>query len=102
MSSPLPPPDLPAHPALTGLSEAAGTIALARFRVLQPHLDDHVPLARVARAQGLELRTLQRWLRAYRQQGLAGPAMLVFVLAVLLFAATVYSDHLRRLWCPEV
>lgn len=28
--------------------------------------------------------------------------VLVFVPAVLLFAATVSSDHLRRLWCPAV
>ena len=59
-------------PALAQLSEADRAAALTRFRVLRPHLEEGVPLARLARDQGLELRTLQRWLRAYRQQGLAG------------------------------
>jgi putative transposase len=59
-------------PALAQLPEDGRAAALARFRVLQAHLEGQVPLARVARAQGLELRTLQRWLRAYRDQGLAG------------------------------
>lgn len=42
--------------------------------MLRPHLEAGVPLAQVARAGGLQLRTLQRWLRAYRQQGLIGLA----------------------------
>jgi len=33
-----------------------------------------VPLAEVARQRGLQLRRLQRWMRAYRHQGLAGLA----------------------------
>ena len=48
--------------------------ALERFGLLRPTLEDGVPLAHVARAHQLQLRTLQRWLRAYRQRGLAGLA----------------------------
>ena len=33
-----------------------------------------MPLARVAREHGIQLRRLQRWMRAYRQEGLAGLA----------------------------
>ena len=66
------PPDSVATRALAQLPEPDRAAALTRFRILRPHLEDGVPLARVARDQGLELRTLQRWLRAYRQQGLAG------------------------------
>jgi putative transposase len=47
---------------------------LERFGVLRPALEDGVPLAHVARQHQLQLRTLQRWLRAYRQHGLAGLA----------------------------
>ncbi len=42
--------------------------------MLRPCLEDGVPLAQVARQHGLQLRRLQRWLRAYRRQGLAGLA----------------------------
>jgi putative transposase len=38
------------------------------------HLEDGVPLARVARDHGIALRTAQRWVRQYRQDGLAGLA----------------------------
>ena len=63
-----------ATPSLAQLSDTDRAAALTRFQVLRPHLEDGVPLARVARDQSLELRTLQRWLRAYRQHGLAGLA----------------------------
>ena len=48
--------------------------ALERFRIVRPSLEDGVPLARLAREHGLQLRRLQRWVRAYRQQGLDGLA----------------------------
>lgn len=38
---------------LTELSEAARTLALSRWRVLRPHLEDGVPLARAARDAGV-------------------------------------------------
>jgi putative transposase len=56
------------------LPESARQLALDRFGLLRPCLEDGVPLAQVARQQGLQLRRLQRWLRAYRRQGLAGLA----------------------------
>jgi putative transposase len=59
---------------LTGLADAERETALARFRLLRPHLEEGVPLARVARDQGIVLRTAQRWLRRYRAHGLAGLA----------------------------
>jgi putative transposase len=38
-------------------------------------LEDGVPLAQLAREHGIQLRRLQRWVRAYRQQGLDGLAL---------------------------
>ena len=65
----------PSRPlALAAWSEAERERALARFRLLQPCLEAGVPLARLAREQGLALRTAQRWLARYRAAGLAGLA----------------------------
>jgi putative transposase len=60
--------------ALTALPEPTRAQALARFRLLRPHLEDGVPLARLARAEGIALRTAQRWLARYRNGGLVGLA----------------------------
>ena len=49
-------------------------MALERFQLLRPALEESVPLAALARQQRIPLRTAQRWLRRYRQQGLAGLA----------------------------
>jgi putative transposase len=49
-------------------------VALARFRLLRPHLEEHVPLARLARDQGIPLRTARRWVQRYRAHGLVGLA----------------------------
>ena len=59
---------------MTQLSEQARTRALERFQLLRLHLEDGVPLARVARERGIALRTTERWLRQYRQDGLLGLA----------------------------
>ena len=48
--------------------------AMARFAVLRPHLEDDVPLARAAREAGVPVRTAQRWLARFRQDGVAGLA----------------------------
>ena len=50
----------------------ASQMATARFRLLQPHLEDDVPLARLAAEAGVSERTLRRWLAAYRSKGIAG------------------------------
>jgi putative transposase len=42
--------------------------------LLQPHLEDGVPLTRLAQQHGLALRTVKYWLQHYRQHGLAGLA----------------------------
>jgi putative transposase len=56
------------------LSEEQRERALDRFRLLRPHLEEGVPLTRLAQAEGIVLRTAQRWLQRYRTQGLAGLA----------------------------
>jgi putative transposase len=39
---------------------------------VRPHLEEGVSLTQVARAEGIALRTAQRWVQRYRRQGLAG------------------------------
>lgn len=46
--------------------------AIARFRLLQLHLEKDIPLARVAAEGGIAERTLRRWLAAWRAEGIAG------------------------------
>jgi putative transposase len=48
--------------------------AFRRWQILQPHLEDGVPLPAAAAAAGVPLRTAQRWLTAYRASGIAGLA----------------------------
>ena len=50
----------------------ASPTATARFRMLQTHLEDDVPVSRLAAEAGLSERTLRRWLAAYRSSGIAG------------------------------
>jgi len=45
---------------------------MQRFAVLQPHIEDNVPLARAARDCGVPVRTAERWLARFRKTGLAG------------------------------
>jgi len=54
------------------LSETARAQAMQRFALLRPHLEEDVPLAVVARQQGLSMRTAWRWVQQYHRQGLAG------------------------------
>jgi putative transposase len=56
---------------LAGLSEEARTLALDRFRLLQPHLQQNRPLRQVALEVGISFRTAQRWVAQYQQFGLA-------------------------------
>ena len=49
-----------------------GGPASERLAVLRPHLQDGVPLTRVAAEAGVPVRTLRRWLAAYRAAGPAG------------------------------
>jgi putative transposase len=59
---------------LSSLSDDERTHALICFRAIRPFLEDGIPLARVAREQGITLRTARRWVSRYRKDGLAGLA----------------------------
>lgn len=59
---------------LAGLTEEVRKLALDRFRLLQPHLENGRPLKVVAAAAGIPFRTAQRWVWLYRQFGLAALA----------------------------
>lgn len=61
-------------PSLASLPEADRAEALERFRVLRPHLEEGAPLAPLAAAAGIALRTARRWVARYRAEGLAGLA----------------------------
>jgi putative transposase len=56
----------------SGLTEEQRSLALARFHILRPFLEDGVPLASIAPQHDLNERTLRRWANNYRQHGLAG------------------------------
>jgi hypothetical protein len=58
--------------ALATLGETGRAEAHRRWLVLRPHLEDGVPLTRVAAQCGIPHWTLQRWLARYRAGGLAG------------------------------
>jgi putative transposase len=60
--------------ALASLSESARKVALDRFRLLQPHLEEKRPLRMVARDARIGYRTAQRWVMRYRKCGLVGLA----------------------------
>ena len=55
---------------LTELPEEDRKQALARFRLLEPHLSHGQKLRSVADASGVSFRTLQRWVAQYRKHGL--------------------------------
>ena len=46
--------------------------AIERFRFLQPHLEEDIPLACIAAEHDVAERTLRRWLAAYRANGIHG------------------------------
>jgi hypothetical protein len=53
-------PGAPDQTALAALGEGGRAEALRRWKVLWAHLEDGVPLARVAAQSGIPHRTLQR------------------------------------------
>ena len=61
-------------PALTELPEPMRRRALDRYQALRPHLEDNLPLTRVAKEASVPFRTAQRWVSRYRRFGLAGLA----------------------------
>ena len=52
---------------LAGFTEEGRKLALDRFRLLQPHLEDKQSLKAVASTAGIPFRTAQRWVSQYRQ-----------------------------------
>src|SRR4029453_10313559 len=58
--------------ALAACTEEESQQAMARFAVLQPHINEGVLLAEAARNAGVPLRSVQRWLARYRAAGLVG------------------------------
>ncbi len=65
-------PSASAATVLTQFSERQRGQALDRCGMLRAHVEDKVPLAEIARQHKLPLRTLERWMRGYREHGLAG------------------------------
>ncbi len=59
---------------LTSLSEAQRAQAQERFRIVCPALDKEITQAEVARTHQISVRTVQRWIKNYREHGLAGLA----------------------------
>src|SRR4051812_36049931 len=59
---------------LAGLSDEDRKLALDRFRLLKPHLEENQSLQAVARAAGIPYRTAHRWLAQYRLFGLSALA----------------------------
>lgn len=57
---------------LVELPELARDLALERFLLIRPHLEDGVPLTEVIRGREISLRTARRWIQAFRTKGLAG------------------------------
>lgn len=60
--------------SLAALTENARAAAMSRFAVLRPTIEDGVPLTRAAAEGNVPLRTAERWLSAYRTDGLVGLA----------------------------
>ena len=58
--------------SLTELSDDQRRQAFARFQLLQPYLEGRVTLKSLVEAHRLSRRTAQRWVKQYRDEGLAG------------------------------
>jgi putative transposase len=56
---------------LSGLPEPVRKLALDRFRLLQPHLEQNRPLRPIAIDAGIPYRTAQRWVTRFQRFGLA-------------------------------
>jgi putative transposase len=59
---------------LTHLTEQQRQQAAQKYALLQPHLENGVPLKHLAQEHGIPYRTLQRWKARYMEFGLAGLA----------------------------
>ncbi len=59
---------------LTALSDAQRAQGQTRFTIIRPALEDGVTQAQVARTHTIPASTVQRWVKRYREKGLAGLA----------------------------
>jgi putative transposase len=59
---------------LTSLSEEQRAQALERFAIIRPAWEKEITQTEVARTHQLSIRTVQRWIKGYREQGLTGLA----------------------------
>ena len=62
------------------LSESDRTIALSRFKIIQPFLEEGVPLPNIVATENISLSTARRWVARYRKDGLAGLSCCAFKL----------------------
>ena len=58
--------------SLSNLSEQERERALDRFRIIRPFLEEETALTQIARDGQRPLRTLRRWVKQYRAEGLIG------------------------------
>jgi putative transposase len=54
------------------MSDVERKLALERYRLLEPHLQGGRQLRSVSKGSNVSFRTLQRWVAAYKCEGLAG------------------------------
>ena len=59
---------------LAELTEQERALAMERYQVLRPFVEEGVSLAQIAQKQSQTLRTLRRWVARYRAEGLVGLA----------------------------
>jgi len=58
--------------ALADMSEVERKVALERYKLLEPHLQNGRELRSVSEGSGVSFRTLQRWVSGYKREGLVG------------------------------
>ena len=58
--------------SVSELSESDRTLALKRFKKIQPFLEDGVPLTQIVAIENISLSTARRWVSRYRKAGLPG------------------------------
>lgn len=52
----------------------ASSTAITRYRHIQRHIEENIPLAQLVESSGVSERTLRRWLSTYRKDGIEGLA----------------------------
>jgi hypothetical protein len=58
--------------ALADMSDVERKLALERYKLLEPHLQNGRELRSVSKGSDVSFRTLQRWVARYKREGLAG------------------------------